>query len=424
MKKFITLGALVALAGCTTPAYIPDQYQDADAPMTHSYWSRKSDDTRDVLRDVTDYIYYGAKGIFTNTYWSDRGNDILDIFTFTAGVGVGATARVSALHVGLGIYDDVVGLRGGNFFAQDHNNATGTSEFTFWGSDQFFLARLESKNIRMAPTYMMWWWDLMTTNQVKDMPNTSYWIPMINVPTESKFVVTPQGEILYMPVYIRKPGVDPYMIEVGRELNVGFTEKSERLKGMYMMNHEGFNTLEGKRWAERYHVPSTLPEPAINPYYFQVEASASFLPGFRVGVNPGELMDCIGGFFYIDMFADDYNTYERWEKRIQRESLDAEDAVDYDDIIERTEQEGITAKAKRLQKEMKEEERLNKISDQLENVEVKDEPGLSPHQLVEKEEEIEEADETKVEDAEEILIEEEHIEDEPAEESIEDDFEF
>lgn len=325
MKKFVSLAALVVLAGCTTPAYIPDQYQDADAPMTRSYWFRKGDDTHGVLRDVTDYIYYGVKGIFTNTYWTDRGNDALDIFTLTAGVGVGATARVSVLHAGLGIYDDVIGLRGGNFFAQDRYNATGTSEFTFWGSDNFYLARLESKNIRMKNTYMMWWWDLMTTGEVKEKADCNYWIPMVNIHNPSKFILTPNNELLYAPIFMPNPGIDPYSVAVDRELPVGFTSKKERLEGVYLMSAQEYSTIEGKKWCERYIVPKSLPEPSTNPYYFQVEASASALPGIRVGVNPAELLDLIGGFFYIDAFADDYGTYERWETRVQQQALDAEE---------------------------------------------------------------------------------------------------
>ena len=45
-------------------------------------------------------------------YWSDRGNDALDILTLTVGAGAGAGARVGPLHAGLGLYCDMVGMRG------------------------------------------------------------------------------------------------------------------------------------------------------------------------------------------------------------------------------------------------------------------------------------------------------------------------
>jgi hypothetical protein len=46
-------------------------------------------------------------------YLADRGRDAADIFTASAGLGLGAQARIGPLHAGLGVFHDVAGLRGG-----------------------------------------------------------------------------------------------------------------------------------------------------------------------------------------------------------------------------------------------------------------------------------------------------------------------
>lgn len=43
----------------------------------------------------------------------------------------------------------------------------------------------------------------------------------------------------------------------------------------------------------------------FNPYYTQIEATAGFLRFVRVGVNAGEALDFLLGWFCIDMFNDD-----------------------------------------------------------------------------------------------------------------------
>ena len=48
-------------------------------------------------------------------YFTNRGHDAADIFTATAGVGLGAQARVGPVHAGLGLFVDMVGFRGGAF---------------------------------------------------------------------------------------------------------------------------------------------------------------------------------------------------------------------------------------------------------------------------------------------------------------------
>jgi len=49
------------------------------------------------------------------SYMTDRRRDAADIFTATAGLGIGTNARIGPFHAGLSAYHDVVGIRGGRF---------------------------------------------------------------------------------------------------------------------------------------------------------------------------------------------------------------------------------------------------------------------------------------------------------------------
>lgn len=111
--------------------------------------------------------------------WSDRGSDLGDVFTGTAGIGGGVTARVGALHAGLGCMHDVAGLRGGNAAVlQDPDNADAIYEMTFWNKEQFMYGRVSGKNIRTVQTP---------------------WIPMVNITKNGTDAEDPQA--LFNPYY-------------------------------------------------------------------------------------------------------------------------------------------------------------------------------------------------------------------------------
>jgi len=52
-----------------------------------------------------------------SNYWADRLSDAKDVMTCSAGLGLGAKARVGPLQVPLIVQSDYAGLRGGEFFA-------------------------------------------------------------------------------------------------------------------------------------------------------------------------------------------------------------------------------------------------------------------------------------------------------------------
>jgi hypothetical protein len=49
-------------------------------------------------------------------YWSNRAADARDVFTASAGLGTGATARVGPISSGLGYHESRIGLVGGTWF--------------------------------------------------------------------------------------------------------------------------------------------------------------------------------------------------------------------------------------------------------------------------------------------------------------------
>ena len=45
--------------------------------------------------------------------------------------------------------------------------------------------------------------------------------------------------------------------------------------------------------------------PTIHPYFTQFEVSIGLIGSFRLGINPGEFVDFVLGFFNLDLFKDD-----------------------------------------------------------------------------------------------------------------------
>lgn len=59
-----------------------------------------------------------------------------------------------------------------------------------------------------------------------------------------------------------------------------------------------------------------LPEErGIYYYYSQVEVTVALGLSVRLGINPGELLDFLLGWFGVDFYDDDVGKYERWERQ-------------------------------------------------------------------------------------------------------------
>ena len=72
-------------------------------------------------------------GCATDGYWFDRQKDFADIFTCTAGLGVGAKLRLGPINIGLPVAYavDKVGLKNGMVGKFDHNNYTPDNQDTW-----------------------------------------------------------------------------------------------------------------------------------------------------------------------------------------------------------------------------------------------------------------------------------------------------
>ncbi len=59
------------------------------------------------------------------------------------------------------------------------------------------------------------------------------------------------------------------------------------------------------------------------PYYYfsQIELAAGLGPSLRLGVNPGEFVDCIAGFASLDLYGDDIAEKKAREEGYVEEKL-------------------------------------------------------------------------------------------------------
>jgi len=85
-------------------------------------------------------------GCATSGYMTDRGRDAADIFTASAGAGIGAKVRLGPVQVGLITDCDLYGLRGGTFGDQDG------SASQLWTREQDLF--LWSKEVYAPPRYL------------------------------------------------------------------------------------------------------------------------------------------------------------------------------------------------------------------------------------------------------------------------------
>ena len=202
-------------------------------------------------------------GCSSTGYLAARGRDAADIFTFTVGAGDGAKVRVGPLQVAAVKNADLVGLRGGEFFADGDG--------------------LVMNDERYAP------------------------LPLFGVRNR----------------YSRRERLRR-ALATGRPMKQGEQEQSSsgearleqnwitsRSKWTRLFGEEGFshglNSVSSRR---NKNVLAKSPAPivaigATAPYYTQIEIVAGLLLTVRAGVNPGELLDFLLGWTGIDIYGDD-----------------------------------------------------------------------------------------------------------------------
>ena len=186
-------------------------------------------------------------------YFTDRNRDAADIFTFTTGVGMGATARVGAVHAGLYTGRDASGLKGGEVSWETMQNLDDK-----WGSTCDLLLGVPT------PDGWMFAWEDSRAAQDGDA------------------VAVARGK-----VYSAR-GVAPLIMVPSK--------------------------LGGSR--PYYERPDYGPNYPYH-YWTQIEVTAGAGPSVRVGFNPGELVDFLVGWFGVDIYDDDIAAAAQKKRRMK-----------------------------------------------------------------------------------------------------------
>jgi len=188
-----------------------------------------------------------------STYWQNRGRDAMDILTIEGSTGnYGAAVRIGPLKFGAHYKSPgkAYGLRGGS--VSSHY----TAEFAalFMGADYYTSAPLD---------------DLLPTKK-KEKEET---------PTATGILSGPEKETL--------PESDALTARRGKEFRARspFGTKIPLQKTRRLLYNR-------KELAPLY-------------YYTQLELTAGFYGGVKIGLNLGELLDFLLGFIGLDIMADD-----------------------------------------------------------------------------------------------------------------------
>lgn len=94
---------------------------------------------RSPMRYASLLLLVLTTGCATSPYLTDRARDAADIFTVSAGYGVGAKARVSCLNLGLLFDTEPVGLRGGGLYRQQNGDEVADFAALLFYGDSFVV---------------------------------------------------------------------------------------------------------------------------------------------------------------------------------------------------------------------------------------------------------------------------------------------
>ncbi len=191
-------------------------------------------------------------GCATSGYFSDRSRDAADIFSLSAGGGIGTYARISFIPLGGLFNSDVVGLRGGETF---YVGFSGVSEFVS------SVINEEKPN-----------------SDIFDVSVGGAW-PPIPIPV---FLIV---ENFFGPV----PDHEPSFKKIDR---LRLRHKTYRYEAAYF-----FGTFIGGSSAKWR-------------YFTQIEVAAGFGPTLRFGFSIAELLDFVLGWTTIDILDDDIGIEE------------------------------------------------------------------------------------------------------------------
>ena len=202
-----------------------------------------------------------ATGCASSGYLANRGRDAADVFTLTIGAGTGVKGRVGPLMLAAEQNADLVGLRGGAFFA---------------GGNGLIL------------------------NDEAYLP-----IPVISATAILKRTRGPQWQHPKRPQTEEQKSAD--------QAKKDAVPKWQREPSIWsrICGEEGFSLgpLSMSDYRNK-HVVARSPFPLVvvgqqSHFYTQVEGMVGFIISVRAGFNIGELTDLLLGLFTVDIYGDD-----------------------------------------------------------------------------------------------------------------------
>lgn len=182
----------------------------------------------------------------TRGYFVDRGRDARDIVTATVGLGVGAKIQCGPLNGGAIANVDLYGLRGGAFYEFDGDVAPYSAdvEMICFGAGRYKCLTSYAHGYR-------------SNERNKSIP--TWWF------------------------------------------------KSFEYTREYMQNGHKVTAHHRPCYIPFVRFPRSNPKDKEHPWYYytQIEAVVALGPSVRLGFNPGELVDFLLGWAYVDIYKDD-----------------------------------------------------------------------------------------------------------------------
>ena len=210
---------------------------------------------------VLPILALACAGCSTSGYLANRGRDAADVFTLTLGAGTGVKGRVGPLMLAAEQNADLVGLRGGAFFA---------------GGNGLIL------------------------NDEAYLP-----IPVISASSILKRQRGPQWQ------HAKVPQTEEQKAEEAEKKAAIPKWQREPSIWSRICGEEGFSLgpLSMSDYRDK-HVVARSPFPLVvvgqqSHFYTQIEGMIGFIISVRAGVNVGEFADLVLGLFTVDIYGDD-----------------------------------------------------------------------------------------------------------------------
>ena len=219
-------------------------------------------------------------------YWTDRLDDAKDIVSFTVGLGFGVKVQAGLVQAGLYNYSAGYGLRGGEFLpgliahSADYHVDEGNIgvPLLFCNTEIFYPGKhaADRGKAYCALTPLLPFFVLCPNDHSTGYCNSCAWGRKA-----ARFKAEREK-------YAKLP---PEEREKTRGKRVPLTEEEKKaLKEALDKENPPDLAFDGHRaWYK----------------YSSIEVTVALIGGFSLGINPGELLDFLAGWFCLDMYRDD-----------------------------------------------------------------------------------------------------------------------